>query len=192
MEFGQRAQVWLLHSLVASSLLLLLAAALIRVVHQPARRRQIGSWSIRAALLLPLLVLGPTWLSIRLPAQPAPSPPVVAIAPTDLATQPRTIPIPAEELPDPTYVMILPNAVPAAEQPQPAPTIAPAAAAPEPIPTPQRQWHVATAVVLAYFLAAGVLLIRWLFGHLALHRIMARRKPRTPGSNNCSRNRPTA
>ncbi len=70
-DFALRAQSWLVHSLAASGLLLLLAAVMVLLVRQPARRRQIGSWSIRAALLLPLLALLPSWLIVPLPSPQA-------------------------------------------------------------------------------------------------------------------------
>src|SRR5262245_16439812 len=96
-EFGQRVQVWLLHSLAAGGLVLLLGALFLLIVRQPARRRQIGSWAIRAALLLPLLALAPSWLKVPLPERavsPVAAQPISPERPTpEIASEPHQPPI---------------------------------------------------------------------------------------------------
>ncbi|MFL5338763.1 MAG: M56 family metallopeptidase, partial [Gemmataceae bacterium] len=172
-DFGLRTQLWLVQSLAASGLLLLLAACLLLAVRQPVRRRQIGSWAIRAALLLPFLVLAPSWLNVPLPARVFEQP-AVAEKPKEMTPAPDPVePGPAEQEAGPAFVFILPATPPAAE---PAPS-APSSPEPAAAATPTRVTHEVpdTAIAaIAYGVIAGGLLVRWLLGYAALRRLVAR------------------
>ena len=164
-DFGLRAQTWLLHSLFASGLLLFVAAVMVLLVRQPSRRRQIGSWSIRAALFLPILTLLPSWLIVPLPAREPP--PVVAAAPAVSMPQPA-----AARPTELVYALILPNS-PAIQPATPAAEPPPVAAT----PAPHSRWpaiRFETIALVTYFSIATALLVRWLLGHVALRRLVAR------------------
>src|SRR5262249_20889938 len=59
---------WLLQTLAVGGAVLLFASLTILLVRQPARRRQIGIWAVRAALLAPALTLLPSWILLPRPA----------------------------------------------------------------------------------------------------------------------------
>src|SRR4051794_28959584 len=87
---------WWLHTLLGGGLLLFLAWLLLGRIRQPARRQRLAEWTMAAALLLPVLSLGPAWLIIPLPVQAPPTPVAASPEPPTL-NAPVPAPAPAAE-----------------------------------------------------------------------------------------------
>jgi hypothetical protein len=164
MDTAATALNWWLHALPGGGLLLLLAWLGLGRIRQPARRQRLAEWALAAALLLPLLSLGPAWLILPvLPPEAAPPPPPPAAAIPAPAAGPAELPGLVIELPVP-------------EAPPPA-----LAVVPEPPAQPPRALF--SGAVLAWLLlgahatGALVLLLGWGVGHLALWRLLRSAEP---------------
>jgi beta-lactamase regulating signal transducer with metallopeptidase domain len=173
---------WLLHCALGGGLVLLLTRVLMARTRQPALQQRLGEWGLAAALVVAACSLGPAWLVVRwtLPDEPA-----TAAAPTlPRPAEPEPVPEAADApAPDPA-VIFWPSeatgpdgALPAEELPtEPAaPAISPPPAPPPDVPAapaPEMTAVLAFAVGVAYLLIAGLLLARWLLGHLAVARLL--------------------
>ncbi|HLW67380.1 MAG TPA: M56 family metallopeptidase [Gemmataceae bacterium] len=174
---------WLLQSLAVGGLILLLAGWSFLFVRQPVRRRQIGVWAVRVALLAPILTLLPSWILLPRPVEkPAPMKmpqEQTAAAPPEISTQAKAHP----EASIPVYYLPTPSTraddsrteavVASKEPPSPAPLDRTAAAATDsPIQIP---WRPAAQII--YFTAAGLFLLRFACGHWAVWRMLRRSAP---------------
>ena len=93
-ELWTSVATWWLHFAAAGSVLLLLGLLLMRVVRQPARRQQLGTWAVVAALIVVLLSLLPGWLPLPWSAEPA----VGERAAAAPRLPSRVLPLPPEDL----------------------------------------------------------------------------------------------
>jgi beta-lactamase regulating signal transducer with metallopeptidase domain len=178
---------WLLKSFAVGGLVLLLAGWSFLFVRQPVRRRQIGVWAVRVALLTPAFTLLPSWILLPRPAERqellavAKQGPAAASEAMSAASAIPEISIPEISMPV-NYLVVPPAAtVPPAtsgaslpNEPLPAaPSEAPAAASKaNPVNVP---WRV--VAFAAYFSIAGLFLLRFCFGHLAVWRTLRRAAP---------------
>ncbi|HEV3145998.1 MAG TPA: M56 family metallopeptidase, partial [Gemmataceae bacterium] len=172
--------VWLLQSLAVGGAILLLACLSFLIVRQPAQRRQVGAWAVRIALLAPFLGLMPSWILLPRPVDER-APPVAArndvVAAQAPAEEPVALPQPQAALPD-YYVA---REIPAAEMPAVvAPPIekdAPRAPVFEPdAPAKARSIEIPwrSIAIGGYLALAGLFLLRFCLGHLAIWRMLRR------------------
>ena len=192
---GTMAEGWLLHTVVGGGLLLLLARLWAARTGPVARRQRLGEWAVAAALVLAGLSLAPAWLPV---APPVGDPAVGAVMPG-----PELTPAPGGEAGQPGPEVILPFAFavpPAGPPPEeaplprgtPPPEAEPAPAAPA-APAAKRaappavggkgfdHTYWARVAAVAYACGAVLFLGRWLLGHLALWRLLARPEPAPEG-----------
>jgi beta-lactamase regulating signal transducer with metallopeptidase domain len=176
---------WLLRTVVGGGLLFLLAWVVMVRTRAPARRERLGEWAIAAGLLLAILALGPAWLLIHLPA------PDTAVPRAATTTAPEGVPPRDADLMPPVQALnplvwqpgldMEPPAAPAPEpapreaDPQPQPPSEPALAAAPVAPVGIRE-RLPEILRAGYVLGAGLLLSRWLLGHLALWRLLRQAK----------------
>lgn len=165
----------LLPHALGGAALLLFCWALMRAVSHPGRRQRVGLWGMAAALVAVALSFAPPWLCVPLTAPPAPVPPP---APT-----PETPDI-AEALPPAEVVALMeegdlfepvPATPPAREVVVPAAPPAEGATGPS-LPLER----LLTGLGQAHALVAGLLLLRWLAGHVGLWRLLRSAEPAPP------------
>jgi beta-lactamase regulating signal transducer with metallopeptidase domain/tetratricopeptide (TPR) repeat protein len=180
---------WLVRTAAAGGLVLLVGWLAVRLTRGPAGRVRLAGWSVRAAVLVPVLCLFPAWLTVRLPAgwvgvepgprvaragAPRPVEPAAgseADDPTPAAPPPPgefAAVWPADLDPDPSPV----RAVVFDYQPEPVPL--PAAAPP---PTPDDRGTLALVVLAAYVAVAGLLTVRLFVGQVGLARLVRAAAP---------------
>ncbi|HMF15546.1 MAG TPA: M56 family metallopeptidase [Gemmataceae bacterium] len=161
---------WLVHSALGGGLLLVLAAAAMRLTRQPARRQRIGELGVMAALVVAILSLAPAWFVVPVPATA-----VAVRAESEASVRPELPPIDPDVLDAAAAVIVsLPQetslqnrlsadkavASTAAEQSGPAPMSV----------LEQLSWP--TLLAAAYGLGAAFLLARWLLGYFGLRRLL--------------------
>jgi beta-lactamase regulating signal transducer with metallopeptidase domain len=186
---------WLLHTVLGGGLLLLACWAWMRRVSSPARQQRLGEYGMLAALVLAVLSLGPPWLVVEVPSTAEP-PPVVSAPPVAAAVPPPppeapAVPwiAPAQGAPQDAAGLLAEGgrAEEAAEEAAPVapppPHEAPAATAETPPATlpprsPTPTW-IGPAVLALYSCVAIVLLLRWLWGFVALRRLLRRAQAAT-------------
>src|SRR5947209_2585996 len=89
---------WWLGTAVGGGAILLAACLLMRRVRQPAARQRLGEWAVLAALLVAALRLGPSWLELSWPVEPAAT---AAVFPRET----RVVP-PVQPPPDDVWVFV--------------------------------------------------------------------------------------
>lgn len=171
------ASDWLLHSSVGGGLLLLVAWLLMRGSRQPAQQQTLGQWGVVAALLLAVLCLGPRWLTLPLlDPIPGPLPQHTASFPEgslDLVEESLEEALAATEALDGAEVGIGPM-VPGDSADDEAATA--------PAETARSAWLTTFGLLLGwlgplYLVVAGLLLGRWLLGHVALAWLLRNAHP---------------
>jgi beta-lactamase regulating signal transducer with metallopeptidase domain len=169
---GTTLASWLLHTAVGGGTILLLTTVLARWTRQPARRQRLGELGLAAALVVAVLSLGPSWLHVATDwAGPPPANPVHA--PSNFPSlAARTAPPAAaggEGL----------DGLLSDDEMVPEPETTPASVAvPDGDNAEELSLQILAGWIVAGFsLGAGVLLLRWLVGHLALARLLRQAGP---------------
>jgi hypothetical protein len=148
---------WLLHTAAGGGLILLVTWGLMARTRQPALRQRLGEIGLVAGLALALLNLGPRWLLISWP-------------PTEV----RAVERKAEPL-----VLDPPGSF-EVEEPLPIGEARAEVSGPAAPGTLERLQEFGPWALLAYALGAGLLLSRWLLGHVALARLLHVAPPAPP------------
>jgi beta-lactamase regulating signal transducer with metallopeptidase domain len=170
---------WLLHTAVGGGAILLLTTVLMRCTRQPARRQRLGEIGLAAALVVAVLGLGPSWLQVpvswdvetALPPAKVPSDPLALAAPT--------VPpgVAGEEgLEDFRSDEVIPASATLRKEFRELDRPAPRGETPTEDASSARQ-TLAALLVGAFVLGSGLLLVRWLVGHVALWRLLHRAGP---------------
>jgi beta-lactamase regulating signal transducer with metallopeptidase domain len=176
---------WLLQSLAAGGFVLLLASMSYALVRQPVRRRQTGAWAVRVALLVPALMLLPSWIYLpRFVKHVEPAEIVYNQQPEaqEAVAEPSR---PNAEASAPVYyVPVMPLAaetpvdshMAATEKQPPAPPALPEPAiAAAPMRMPDLPWR--SLLLVAYLSGAGFLLLRFCLGYFAVWKMLRRSRP---------------
>jgi len=180
---------WWLHSAIGGGLLLLAAAVLMALTQQPARRQRLGEWGAAAALLVAALSLAPAWLLVPAPEQyQPPAPATVAIEERPAPATPAIPPAPEAPAWAPDVVLADPEEAP--DQPAPEAPASPAEAPPVPPPpetpraaeTPITVTTVCHWLGIAYAAVAAALVVRLLWHHLLLWRLLRSARPAPPAA----------
>jgi beta-lactamase regulating signal transducer with metallopeptidase domain len=190
---GALPELWVLHACLGGGLLLLVAWVWQCGLRSAARRQRLGEWAVLAALLLPLLGLGPVWLPVVLPAQWFPSASSGVERPDQPAARGVDKQAPAAEVtrespidPEPDWAEALadveesPQVESTPEESRAAP--ADRASAVEAVPSLPGRFELAAGtlvrvLVIGYALAAGLILARWLVGHAVLWWMLRQTEP---------------
>lgn len=178
---------WIGQTLVAGGVLLLAARVLMLVSRNPNRRAAVADWSLRAALLLPLLALLPSWWHLPRPELSRQS--MIDLQFTRVISEQPLVERPAivEDSPSTSFVIVVPSesgnstVEPSQRQNSASADRTPAETANSPA-TSRWSVHWSTATIIAwvaciYLAIAGLLLARWLAGHVALWRLVQRSRP---------------
>ena len=168
---GTVAAGWLVQMVLGGGLLLLLTRLVMARTAEPALQQRLGEVGLLSALLLAVLALGPAWLPITLPHGIAPA----AVSPTPSAPAPAETAGPQTQNLDPD-LSLLPDR-PGEEEPLP--RAAPIARELQPDASTRASWpeRIVTGLVAAYAAAAGLILLRWLFGHVVLAWLLRGAEP---------------
>jgi beta-lactamase regulating signal transducer with metallopeptidase domain len=173
---------WWLHSAAGGGLLLLAAAVLMALTRQPARRQRLGEWGAAAALLVAALSLAPAWLRVPVPEDYQPrSPAAPAVEEHPAPATPAAPPAPEAPAWAPDVVLADPGGatdLPAPEAPAP-----PAAAPPAPARAAETHFTLTTLcrwLGVAYAVVAAILVVRLLWHHLLLWRLLRSARPAPP------------
>jgi Zn-dependent protease with chaperone function len=167
---------WLVQLALGGGLLLLMARLVMSRVGAPAARGRLGELGVFSALLLAgLALLGPRWLPVSLPGWAA-----AVSGPLQKTERQQPVETSVPEMAE--------DAWPEAEADLPGVIIEigpPTAAATENLAESLQSgtnWRerMATALVVGYSAIAGLFLLRWLLGHVALAWLLRGRKPAPP------------
>jgi beta-lactamase regulating signal transducer with metallopeptidase domain len=181
-DFGWLASTWLLRTLAAGGVLLLLAWLALRLVGDPARRQRLAAWTIRGAVLTAVLGFFPAWLTIPVSlSEPKPLEKVDArtvLPPENPATaeEPAGEPAATSEILEAPDFVFEPAFAPAVEPTEAAPATA-TLVVEEKTESPSRSAEWVPWVLFAYGSVALLASLQLILAAIALVRLRRSSKP---------------
>ena len=158
---GDALYPWLVHSALASLVILILGGGAVLAWRQPARRVRIIELTLGGSLLVPWLAMVPGY-------------PRLAVVRWDAA------PIVRQEAPRPSAQHTVERAAIAGDAPLPATGSMEALAAVETAEAPADGFPVASSIVAVYLVGMAMVALWWLMGVIALARVVWRARPASP------------